>query len=68
MSSYNHDTMAAQGASGYPIGNDLQHKFIVHSSGKRAVSSKKVRSTKQKKSKTSGARNNTIVEQHPTQQ
>ena len=45
---YHHDNSAA----GYAISNDLHNKFIVQASGKRAVSSKKVRG-KQKKNKTS---------------
>ena len=55
---YHHDNSAA----GYAVGNDLQHKFIMQSSSKRAVSSKKVRG-KQKKNKTTQGPRNTM--EHP---
>ena len=48
---YHHDTSA----------HDLQHKFIVATGNKRAVSSKKVRGTKQKKKQSTAARN-TVAE------
>ena len=58
---YHHEP---QPASKDPTSIDASHKFIVASSSKRAISTKKVKSSKQKKSKASNGHKHGVVD-HP---